>query len=72
MMPFELDLGYEPPAPVDLIADLQRPQAMDSAKTFQGREFWVLPGMSCAMVKITRRLRLISHDAQLTQPSPPV
>jgi len=38
-MPFELDLGYEPPLPLDLIADLQRPQANESAKTLQGREF---------------------------------
>jgi len=39
MTPFELDLGYEPPLPLDLIADLQRPQANESAKTLQGREF---------------------------------
>jgi len=38
LMPFELDLGYEPPWPLDLIADLQRPQANESAKTLQGRE----------------------------------
>jgi len=31
--PFELDLGYEPPLPLDLIADLLRPQANESAKT---------------------------------------
>jgi len=37
--PFELDLGYEPPLPLDLIADLQRPQANESAKTIQGRKF---------------------------------
>jgi len=37
--PFELDLGYEPPLPRDLIADHQRPQANESAKTLQGREF---------------------------------
>jgi transposase InsO family protein len=37
--PFELDLGYAPPLPLDLIADLQRPQANASAKTLQGREF---------------------------------
>jgi hypothetical protein len=37
--PFELDLGYNPPLPLDLIADLQRPQAKESAKTLQGREF---------------------------------
>jgi hypothetical protein len=36
---FELDLGYEPPLPRDLIADLQRPQANESAKTLQGRVF---------------------------------
>jgi hypothetical protein len=35
----ELDLGYEPPLQLDLIADRQRPQANDSAKTLQGREF---------------------------------
>jgi len=39
MTPFELDLGYEPPLPLDLIADLQRPQPNESAKTLQGREF---------------------------------
>jgi len=37
--PFELHLGYEPPLLVDLIADLQRPQANESAKTLQGCEF---------------------------------
>jgi hypothetical protein len=37
--PFELDLGYEPPLPLELIADLQRPQANQAAKTLQGREF---------------------------------
>jgi len=37
--PFELDLGYELPLPLDLIADLQRPEANESAKTLQGREF---------------------------------
>ena len=31
--PFELDLGYEPPLPLVLIADLQRLQANESAKT---------------------------------------
>jgi len=38
-MPFELDLGYGPPLPLDLIADLQWPQANKSTKTFQGCEF---------------------------------
>jgi hypothetical protein len=38
-MPFELDLGYEPPLSLDLIADLNWPQANESAKTFQPREF---------------------------------
>jgi len=37
--PFELDLGYEPPLPLDLFADRQRPQANESAKTSQGRNF---------------------------------
>jgi len=37
--PFELDLGYEPPLPLDLMADLQRPKANESANTLQGREF---------------------------------
>jgi len=37
--PFELDLGYEPPLPLDLIADLQRRQANESAKTLNGHEF---------------------------------
>jgi hypothetical protein len=37
--PFELDFGYEPPLPLDLIADLQRPQANESARTLQGRKF---------------------------------
>ena len=37
--PFELDLGYEPPLPLDIIADLQRPQANKTAKTLQGHEF---------------------------------
>jgi hypothetical protein len=31
--PFELDLGYKQPLPLDLITDLQRPQAKESAKT---------------------------------------
>jgi hypothetical protein len=39
LMPVELDLGYEPPSPLDLIADLQRPQGNESAKTLQGRKF---------------------------------
>jgi hypothetical protein len=39
MTPVELDLGYESPLPLDLIADLQRPQANDSAKTLQDHEF---------------------------------
>jgi len=38
-MTFELDLGYEPPLTLDLIAHLQWPQANESAKTLQGREF---------------------------------
>jgi hypothetical protein len=37
-MPFELHPGYEPPLSLDLFADLQRPQANESAKTLQGRE----------------------------------
>jgi len=40
MTPFELDLANAPPAQLDLIADLQRRQANESAKTFQGREFF--------------------------------
>jgi len=39
LTPFELDLGYEPLLLLDLIADLQWPQANESAKTFQYREF---------------------------------
>jgi len=38
-MLFELDLGYEPPLLLDLISDLQRPQANESAKKLQGHEF---------------------------------
>jgi hypothetical protein len=37
-MPFDLDLGYELPLPLDLIADLQRLQATESAKILQGRQ----------------------------------
>jgi hypothetical protein len=37
LTPFELDLGYELPLPLDLIADLQRLQGNESAKTLQGR-----------------------------------
>jgi hypothetical protein len=37
--PFELDLRYELPLPLDLIADLEWPLANKSAKTLQGREF---------------------------------
>jgi len=36
--PFDLDLGYEPRLPVELIAELHRPQANESAKSFQGWE----------------------------------
>ena len=39
LMPFELNLGYEPPLPLDMITDLRRPRANASAKTFQNREF---------------------------------
>jgi len=39
MTPFELDLGYESPLPLDLIADLQQPQANESAITLQGGKF---------------------------------
>jgi len=38
-MLFELDFGYEPPLLLDLIADLQRPEANESAKKLQGHEF---------------------------------
>ena len=38
-MPSEFNLGYEPPLLLDLIGDLQRLQANESAKTFQGCEF---------------------------------
>jgi hypothetical protein len=38
LTPFELDLGYEWPVPLDLIADLQRPQANESAKILRGCE----------------------------------
>jgi len=37
--PFELDLGYELPLLLDMTADLQQPQANESVKTPQGREF---------------------------------
>ena len=37
--PFELDLGYEPPLLLDLVADLQQLQANESVKPLQGREF---------------------------------
>jgi len=36
--PVELDVGYGPPLPLDLVADLQWPQANESAKTLQGQE----------------------------------
>jgi hypothetical protein len=36
---FELVLGYAPPLPLDLIADLQRPQANASMKILQGDEY---------------------------------
>jgi len=39
LMSFELDPGYEPSLLLDLIADLQRPQANKSATTLQGRGF---------------------------------
>jgi len=39
LMPFEIDLRYEQPLALDLIAHLQRPQANESAKTLPGREF---------------------------------
>jgi hypothetical protein len=38
-MPFELDLGYALPLPLDLIANLQRPQANALGKTLQVHEF---------------------------------
>jgi len=38
-MPFELDFGYQTPLPPDWIADLQRLQANQSARTLQGRKF---------------------------------
>jgi len=37
--PFELDFGYELPFPLNLIVDLQRPQANQTAKTLQDRKF---------------------------------
>jgi hypothetical protein len=36
---FELHLCYEPPLLLDITADLQGPQADESAKTLQGRKF---------------------------------
>jgi len=39
LTPFDLDLGYEPPLLLVFIADVQRPQANESAKTLKGREF---------------------------------
>jgi hypothetical protein len=82
MTPFELDLGYEPPLPLDLNADLQVSSGrtlMNQRKHYKAANspndcssFWVLPRMRCVMLKIYRRLRLISHDVQLTPPLPPV
>jgi hypothetical protein len=37
--PFKLDLGYEAPLPLKLIADLQRRQTVESTKTLQGCKF---------------------------------
>jgi hypothetical protein len=37
-MPFEVNHHYELPFPLHLVADLQQPQAMESAKTFLGCE----------------------------------
>jgi hypothetical protein len=38
LTPFELDLGYESPLVLDLIADLQWPQCNESVKTLQAHE----------------------------------
>ena len=77
--PFTLNLGYEPPLPLDLIADLQRLQANESAKHYRATSssnncstFRELPGKSCEMLRINRRRWLISPDVQLTLPSLPV
>jgi len=56
--PFELDLGYEPPLPLNLIADLQRPQVNESAKTPQGREF---------VQQLQRIVGVARHELQDTQ-----
>jgi hypothetical protein len=37
MTPFELDFVYEPPLQLDLIADLNQPQANESVMTLEGR-----------------------------------
>jgi len=39
LTPFELDLGYELPLPLDLLSGLLRPQANESAKALQCRNF---------------------------------
>jgi len=38
-MPSEHDVTYEPPLPLDIIADLQQPQADESAKSLHACEF---------------------------------
>jgi hypothetical protein len=37
--PVELDLGYEPPLPLDTMADLQPPQDNESGNTLKHPEF---------------------------------
>jgi hypothetical protein len=38
MTPFELDFVYEPPLQLDLIADLNQPQANESVMTLEGSQ----------------------------------
>jgi len=57
-MPFELNLGDNPPLQLYLIPDLQQPEANESAKTIQGREF--VERLHCILVVAGDELR----DAQ--------
>jgi hypothetical protein len=72
MTPFELDLGYEPPLPLDLIADLQRLQANESPKTLQGREF--VERLHCILGVARDELRDAEHiqTAEANKSRPPI
>jgi len=50
-MPLELNLGYKPPLPLDLIADLQQLQPKESANTLQGHKY---VGYSMEIMGVTR------------------